>query len=368
MNCTCLHFLYRRKECAPYFLTNSTRAQKFQNSFIQRSPRSRSSTKNFHTNLLIPYQIKSPTCLQKQIWFFPITFSTIGKRPYKYISLKQTSTNCCQRKCRNPNWNHVAPYSLCCCWRPNNTICPEICSPSNQCITQQVSPKNTSESQNTQRHCHCQWNSRSPYFRFTCIIRCIEHCNQNTKTISTGLTCNSHQNLMTKGSCRSRSCPRKFQNSIFTIISCQEGPTKQTQTSLQQTSPSQRQRSMRSSRSTHILHISTCMNHNSSPQKLQPFKTSMGHLVIHCQAIMTQRQCHNHIPQLTTSTISNDTFYIILNQSHRPPHQTCYCSNPQQYCTCINTAFPNPICTCNKENSSSYLCCRMNLSRYRGRQ
>lgn len=261
----------------------------------------------------------------------------------------------------------MAPYSLCCCWRPNNTICPEICSPSNQCITQQVSPKNTSKSQNTQRHCHCQWNSRSPYFRFTCIIRRIEHCNQNTKTISTGLTCNSHQNLMTKGSCRSRSCPRKFQNSIFTIISCQKGPTKQTQTSLQQTSPSQRQRSMRSSRSTHILHISTCMNHNSSPQKLQPFKTSMGHLVIHCQAIMTQRQCHNHIPQLTTSTISNDTFYIILNQSHSPPHQTCYCSNPQQYCTCINTAFPNPICTCNKENSSSYLCCCMNLSRYRGR-
>jgi hypothetical protein len=172
---------------------------------------------------------------------------------------------------------------------------------------------------------------------------------------------------MTICCCRSRSCPRKFQNSIFTVVSCQKGPTLQTQTSLLQTSPSQRQRSMSSSRSTHILHISTCMNYNPSSQKLQRFKTSMSHLMIHCQSIMTQRQSNNHITLLTTSTISNYTFYIILNQSHSPPHQTCYSTNPQQDCTCINTTFPNPVCTCNKENTSSYLSCSMNLCRNRCR-
>jgi hypothetical protein len=124
---------------------------------------------------------------------------------------------------------------------------------------------------------------------------------------------------------------------------------------------------MSSSRSTHVLHISTCMNYNTSTQKLQCFKTSMSHLVIHCQPIMTQRQGNNHITLLTTSTVGNYTFYVILNQSHSPPHQTCDCSNPQQHCTCINTTFPNPICTCNKENSGCYLSCSMNLSRNRGR-
>eukprot|EP00882_Tetradesmus_deserticola_P000030 GHRQ01000031.1.p1 GENE.GHRQ01000031.1~~GHRQ01000031.1.p1 ORF type:complete len:348 (-),score=-86.19 GHRQ01000031.1:866-1909(-) len=347
MNCTCLHFLYGGYEPSCYFLTNSTRSQKFQNPFIQRSPAHRSSQQNFITNLLIPYQIKSPTCYQKQIRFFPITFSTIRKGPDKYICLKQTQSYCYQRKCRNPNWNHMTSYCLCSCRRCNNTICPKISSPSNQCITQKVSPKNTLKSQNTQGHCHCQRHSRSPYFRFTSIIRSIKHCNKNTKTIGTGLTCNSHQNLMSISSCRSRSCPRKFQNSIFTVISCQERPTQQTKTSQQQNSPSLRQRSMSSSRSTHILYISTCMNYNTSSQKLQCFKTSMSHLVIHSQSIMTQGQSNNHITLLTTSTISNNTFYIILNQTHSPPHQTCYSTNPQQYCTCINTTFPNPICTCN---------------------
>jgi hypothetical protein len=173
---------------------------------------------------------------------------------------------------------------------------------------------------------------------------------------------------MTISCSRSRSCPRKFLNSIFTVISCLKRPTLQTQTSQQQTSPSQRQRRVSSSRSTHILHISTCMNYNPSSQKLQCFKTSMSHQMIHSQSIMTQRQSNNHITLLTTSTISNYTFYIILNQSHSPPHQTCYSTNPQQNCTCINTTFPNPVCTCNKENTGCYLCCSMNLSRYGSRQ
>lgn len=367
MNCTSLHFLYRRQEPSCYFLANSAGTQELQNSFIQRSPTHRTGLKNLHTNLLIPYQIESPTCLQKQIGFFPITFSTIRKRPKKYVCLELSQPNCSQRKCGNPNRNHMTPYCLCCCRRCNNAICPKISSPSNQSITQQVSPKNTSNSQNTQRHCHCQRNSRSPYFRFTSIIRSIEDCKKNAETICTGLTCNSHQNLMCISCCRTRCCPRKFQNSIFTIISCQERPTQQTLTSLQQTSPSQRQRSMSSSRSTHVLHICTCMNNNTSSLKQQCFKTSMSHLVIHSQSIMTQRQSNNHITQLTTCTISNDTFHIILNQPHCPPHQTRDSTNPQQYSTCINTTFPNPICTCNKENSGSYQRSSMNLSRYGSR-
>jgi hypothetical protein len=56
-----------------------------------------------------------------------------------------------------------------------------------------------------------------------------------------------------------------------------------------------------------------------------------------------------------------------LNQPHCPPHQTCNSTNHQQYSTCINTTFPNPICSCNEENSCSYQSCRMNLSRYRCR-
>jgi len=169
-------------------------------------------------------------------------------------------------------------------------------------------------------------------------------------------------------SSRSWSSPRQFQNSVFTIISSQEGPSQKTQTSLKQTSPSQGQRSMSSTGTSHILYIRTSMNNNPSSQKLQCFKTSVSHQMIHCLSIMTQRQSNYHISQLTTSTICNYTFYIILNQSHSPPHQTCNSTNPQQNYTCIHTTFPNPISTCNQKDSSSNLCSSMNLCRYRGRQ
>jgi hypothetical protein len=93
----------------------------------------------------------------------------------------------------------------------------------------------------------------------------------------------------------------------------------------------------------------------------------MSHQVIHCQTIVTQRQGHNHITLLTTSTISNDTFYIILNQAHSPPHQTSNCTYPLLYCTCIHRALPDPISTSNLEDTCCNQSSCMNQSRDGGR-
>jgi hypothetical protein len=124
---------------------------------------------------------------------------------------------------------------------------------------------------------------------------------------------------------------------------------------------------MSSSRTAHILHIKTNMNNYSSTQELLCFETSMGHLMIHCKSIMTHRQCNHHITQLTTSTISNYTFYIILDSTHCSSHQSSYCTNNCQNTTARNTQFPKRICTSNLKNTSSYQCSRMNLCRYRSR-
>jgi hypothetical protein len=70
---------------------------------------------------------------------------------------------------------------------------------------------------------------------------------------------------------------------------------------------------------------------------------------------------------LTTCTISNDTFDIILNQSHGPPHQRSDSSYPLQYHSPPRTTFPNPICSCNQKNPSSDQSSSMNQSRYRCR-
>ena len=152
----------------------------------------------------------------------------------------------------------------------------------------------------------------------------------------------------------SRSRPPLFQNSIFTIISCQEGPSQKTQTSQQQTSPRQGQSTMSSTRTAHILIICTGMNNHSGSQKLQSFKAGVGHQMIHGKSIVTQTQCNNHVSQLTTCTIGNHTFYIILHKSHGPPHQTGHSSNPQQQSTCIHTTFPKPPLNKHKQIQSAY--------------
>jgi hypothetical protein len=121
---------------------------------------------------------------------------------------------------------------------------------------------------------------------------------------------------------------------------------------------------MSTTRTTHILHIKTSMNNYSSTLKLQCFKACVSHLMIHCESIMTHRQCNHHITQLTTSTISNYTFYIILYCTHSSSHQSSYCSNNCQNLTARYTQFPKRICTSNLKNSSSNLCCSMNLCRY----
>jgi hypothetical protein len=165
-----------------------------------------------------------------------------------------------------------------------------------------------------------------------------------------------------------RTRQRLFQNSIFTVVSSLKRPTLKTQRSLQENSPSQRLSRMSSSRTTHVLNIKTCMNNYSSTQELLSFKASMSHLMIHCKSIMTHRQCNHHVTQLTTSTISNYTFYIILHCTHSSSHQSSNCSNNCQNTSARYTLFPKRISTSNLKNTSSYLCCGMNLCGHWRRQ
>jgi hypothetical protein len=125
---------------------------------------------------------------------------------------------------------------------------------------------------------------------------------------------------------------------------------------------------MSSTRTTHILNIKTCMNNYSSTQKLQCFKASVSHQMIHPKTIMTHRQRNHHITQLATSTICNNTFYIILYCTHCSSHQSSYCSNNCQYTSTGNTLFPKRVSTSNLKNTCCYLSCSMNLSGNWGRQ
>lgn len=298
MNSTCLHFLRRRYKPTRHFLGNPPRSDQFQYSFVHRSPAHRSQLKNFQANLLVPYKIKSPSILQELIWLFPIVFCAKRQGPYKHISINAPKENSSQRQCRHPYWNHVAPNSLCSSRAIYNTICPEITSPTNESITEQVSPENSSGSLYAQRNPHGQRNTRSPELRLTSIVRCVENSDQYTKAISASQASYSHKNKVPKGCSASRSCPRQLQNSIFTIVSSQERPSQQAQTSLKQCSPSQRQSRMCSATrsASHILYVSTSVNDNSSPQELQCFKTSVSHQVVHGLSIMAKRQSYNHVP------------------------------------------------------------------------
>jgi hypothetical protein len=159
----------------------------------------------------------------------------------------------------------------------------------------------------------------------------------------------------------SRTCQRKFQNSIFTIISCLKRPTLKALRTLQKNSPSQRQSRVSTSRSTHVLYIKACMNNYSCTQELQGFETSMGHQMVHCKPIMTHRQCNHHITQLTTSTICNNTFNIILHCTHSSSHQSSYCTNNSQNSAARYTLFPKRVSTCNLKNTSSNQSSSMDL-------
>jgi len=192
MNSSSLHFLCRRYKPSGYFLSNSPRSYQFQHSFIQRCPAYRSQLKNFKANLLIPNNVKPPFILQEQIGFFPIVFCTIGQRPNKYVSINTPQKYSSQRLCGRPYWNHMTPYRMCSRRAAYNTICPEVTSPTDKSITEQISPENTSNSQNTQRNPHSKRHPGSPKFSFTSVIRCVENSNQYTETVSTCQTCYSH--------------------------------------------------------------------------------------------------------------------------------------------------------------------------------
>ena len=348
-------------------MCDSSRSLQFQNTFIQRSPAKTSQRKNGKTLLLIPNKIKSPTGLKKLIRCFDRRMCTKRQRPLNNQCLNCTKKNSGLWQQCNRHRNHMTPYPLGGCRCSPNTFTPKRCTPSNQSVTQPVSPKDRTNSKNLQRNPHSLRKPWSPFFIFSTIWCSPKNCNQNTKTIGACLQSNCHKQNMTIGCRRSRSAPAKFQNSVFTIISPKKRPSQEAQSSNQLTNPSQWNRCMNTTRTTHILNICTCMNYNTCSQKQQPFKTSMCHQMIHSLSIMAQCQCNDHIPQLTTSTVSNHTFHIILHHTKTPPHQTGHGSYPLKNCTGIHTTFPKAIGTGNKKNSSSHLSCSMNLCRNRGR-
>jgi hypothetical protein len=108
------------------------------------------------------------------------------------------------------------------------------------------------------------------------------------------------------------------------------------------------------------------MNNYPSPLKLLSFKASMSHQMIHCKSIMTHGQRHHHITLLTTSTISNNSFYIILYCPHCSSHQSSYSSNNSLNISARATQFPEWVCSRNLEDSCCNQSCRMNLGRNRG--
>jgi hypothetical protein len=81
---------------------------------------------------------------------------------------------------------------------------------------------------------------------------------------------------------------------------------------------------------------------------------------------MTHRQCNHHITQLTTSTICNYTFNVILHNTHSSSHQSSYCPDNCLCSTAGYTLFPKGISTRNLKNTCSYLSCSVDLCGYGG--
>ncbi len=344
---------------------NSSWSLPFQQTFIQRSPSGFSLLKHRKTDSLIKESIKSPTSLKKQENCFPRCFSTLGQRPLENFGHNLANSKGGQRQKGNRHRNHMTPYPL--CGGRHHSSRPKGCSPPNQSVTQLISPKHRTSGQNQKRHSHSERKSRSPDFRFSCIWCVSKHRQLHSKTISTGLTSHCHLNQMTIGCSRPRSPPRKFQNSICAIISPHERPSQQTQSSKKLTSPGKRKAGMCTSRTSHVLHISTGMNNHTCSQEQLPFEASVSHQMIHSQSIMTQSQSHHHIALLTTSTISNDSFHVILNHSLGPPHQAGHSTNPNQQSSGERTAFPKPLSTGDLKDSRSDQGSRVNQCRHRSR-
>lgn len=366
MHCSSTALLYRRYNKGSYCSCNTSRTQQFKNTFINTFPSSSTCRKYTKTNLLIPYQIKAPTSSQENIETLRSFFCT--ERQWSCIN-----KNCCSSlplensghwQSRYPYRNHVTSNSSISTWRIYNTISPEIRSPTNCSVTLKITSKNREQSQNTQRPGQRKRYSWCSLSIFLPIGRPIENQKQNSKAISTCLKSHRHLNLMTISRQTPSTSLRLFQNCILTVIPCLKRPSLQTQRSLQKDCPSLRQRRVSSSRTAHILYIKTCMNNNSSPLKLLRFKAGMCHQVIHCQSIMTHRLPYHHVTQLTTSTVSNNTFYIILYSTHCSSHQSCYSTNQSLNTSTRNTLFPKRISSCNLKNSCCYQCCCMNQSRY----
>lgn len=311
-----------------------------------------------------------------------------------------------KRSPSNPNRQHVSIYSILSSRSTKNCTSKEIRTPANSSITQKITSGNTKDSLKSQGSCYWLWSrkrnaffwsflnplfwgelkmraspSRSSEPSFFCIVGIFKRKNehQDSKTIGSCKKSYEKQNQISKTSSikvqiekisvfhfkrsKIRIPQQQFQNCIFTIIPCQKWSSCKAQRSKQKQTPRQRQRIMSTSSTSYILIIKTSMNNNSSPQKQQGFKTCMCYKMVESQSIMTLRQCHNYVSQLTTCTISNNTFHIILNQSHSPSHQSCHCTENSQCSSSGSTLFPKRICTGNLKNSSSDLCCSMNLSR-----
>lgn len=224
---TALNFFHGRNSPCTSFCCNSTRTLEFQNTFIQTFPRNSSSQKNHQSSLLIPNLIKSPTCSKKQINFFCPLFSTIHQRTCRNKNVCKSSSlkYCSQRESRNPYRNHMTSHNISCSWRRKNAISPERCSPSNSSVTLKVPSQKTSDCQNTQGNHQKKTLSWNTYVFFLCSIWCIKNSEKNSKAISTCKTSNCHLNQMSICRKGPRRSPRKFQNCIFTIVSCQKGPS-----------------------------------------------------------------------------------------------------------------------------------------------
>lgn len=364
MHSTCAKLLYRRYNPRSLSCCNSTRTLQFKYSFINTFPSSSTCHQNFKANLAIPNKIKAPTSSQKDIKALKNFSLAKSQRSSinKDSSSSLTQENSHIRQSRYPNRNHVTSNSSVCTRRIKKTSSPEICTPTNSSVTQKVTSKNAKSSKNALWSSHRKRNSRNSQSILFSSCWCIEDQKQNSKTISTGQQCYSHLNQMTISRKSSRTPQRYFLNCIFTIISCLKRPAQKTQRPQQEDRPSQRLSRMSSTRTTHILHIKTCMNNYSSTLKQQCFKASMSHQMVHCKTVMRHRLCNHHITQLATSTICNNTFYIILHCTHCSSHQSSYCTNNCLYASTGNTLFPKRVGSSNLKNTCCYQSSSVNLS------
>jgi hypothetical protein len=148
MHGTCTTFLYKRYNKRCYCCSNSTRTLKFKYTFINTFPSSYTCREYAQTNLLIPHQVKAPTSSEENIETFRSFFCTkrlrscIDKNSCCSLTLKYSK----QRLSRYPNRNHVTSNSSISTRRIYNSISPEVRTPANCSITQQVTSKNTKNS------------------------------------------------------------------------------------------------------------------------------------------------------------------------------------------------------------------------------